>query len=774
MSCRLQQFLLVLIALTLVLSGCSASSSVPETTLSTDTPAPQATVATTSASTGLKTPPVREVNGHELYSVDDNLYHTALGAPILGRDKIAELYKADDLQKAAEQITNVGDALYYIRQTRRFEGPAQACRVFLTLIDGDYASVGLIEYYYSDNYYCLVYVEDDGKFYALDPFTPYEIWIHYVKTNFSNSDLNTLAKDLQESFPRKGSELVGIIISEYKNTPHGAPMLMINGQEFYSIDGALYPRALGAPILGRDKVAELYKAGNFQEAAEQITHVGDALHYMQQGGQMENPEIACAAFSVLIGGDYKTVGAIEFDYTDTQYFLVYVEYDGKFYVFDPMEPTYNWMYPDGTKFSHSDIKVLAEELQNIFPHKGSKLLEIQVSVNSISPHTVNSLDGILYPKVFGAPVLGKEKVSELYTAGDLQKTAEQITHIGDAMYYMLQAGRLEDPLKACQVFSTLIDGDYASVGMIELFYSDNRYTFVYVEYNGTFYAFDPFNPTRNWIYLHGTNYGNSSAEALAENLHEFVPNKGTRLIATQINANQTDPNEEKVYAYIGTTFPEGLGQPVLSDAQIDALIAEQDYAKTAETITTLADAVNYYRRAGIVFHENNDINPVGDLCYYQSAWQVLKDRQGQCVTMSNLNHYLLTGDYDEIGYVEVNSPGDGHVMTYILEDGKYYLVNSVDYTEKQLFDWWENNPGLLWCAADFQEIADSLVKNMRLGDRELVDRVFLINSPGDFVFARRDNKALYPEGCQATQYYGYGITYEKATIDWISQTRIDY
>ena len=40
---------------------------------------------------------------------------------------------------------------------------------------------------------------------------------------------------------------------------------------------------------------------------------------------------------------------------------------------------------------------------------------------------------------------------------------------------------------------------------------------------------------------------------------------------------------------------------------------------------------------------------------------------------------------DEIGYVEVSTPGDGHVMTYIKQDGYYYLINSVDYVHEQRF-----------------------------------------------------------------------------------------
>ena len=385
-----------------------------------------------------------------------------------------------------------------------------------------------------------------------------------------------------------------------------------------------------------------------------------------------------------------------------------------------------------------------------------------------------SMDGALYPAELGAPVLGKDKVSELYAAGDIQEAAEQITHIGDAIYYLLKAGRFDQPQEATTLFSTLISGDYNSVGLIEFQYSDNYYCMVYVGHNETFYGFDPFSLRENWIYQTQTSFSNPDANLLAENLQEVFPFKGRELVCINVSGDMSKPHGAKVFSYIDTTFPEGLGRPVLSDAEIDALIAAQDYAKTAETITTLADAVNYYRRAGFVFHNNADMNSDGRFNYVQSAWQVLKDKQGQCVTMSNVNHYLLYDDYDEIGYVEASSPNDGHVMTYILEDGNYYLINSVDYTYEQYFGWLDSYPDVLGCADDFQEIADSIVKNMRLGDGKLVNRVHLINSPGDHVFGRQGNKELYPKECQVVQYYGYGVTYGKTTLDWISQTRIDY
>jgi hypothetical protein len=235
----------------------------------------------------------------------------------------------------------------------------------------------------------------------------------------------------------------------------------------------------------------------------------------------------------------------------------------------------------------------------------------------------------------------------------------------------------------------------------------------------------------------------------------------------------TNPHGSKVFYYADTSIPVELGKPQLSDEEIDTLISEQDYSKTAATINTLADAINYYKRAGFTFYDKKNTNTHGKFHYVQSACQVLKSNEGQCVSMSNLNHFLLHDNYDEVGYVSVRSPGDGHVMTYILQDGKYYLINSVDYTLNHNYFWLDSYPNVLGCAEDFQEIADSLVAHMKLGDGKLVNHVHLVKSPGDYV--RGEGGKYYPIGCEVIPYYGIKkITYFEAGYEWDTQTRIDY
>lgn len=230
------------------------------------------------------------------------------------------------------------------------------------------------------------------------------------------------------------------------------------------------------------------------------------------------------------------------------------------------------------------------------------------------------------------------------------------------------------------------------------------------------------------------------------------------------------------FSYAGTTIPVGLGLPVLSDEEIDALIAEADYAATAQTITTVADAVNYIRRAEIVFVAPPTPIIEDNMMYGSSAWQTLKDGIGECCSMSGLLHYLLKEDYEEIGYVNAWTPEDGHTMGYIYHDGLYYLTNPVGYCVGAWeSSWISGYPSeMLVCASDFRTIADSLTEYMSFGSGKLVNLVHRIKAPGDLVCGHKDRDTwIYPIGTEVISYYGSDFVYQETFIDWQSQTRID-
>lgn len=384
---------------------------------------------------------------------------------------------------------------------------------------------------------------------------------------------------------------------------------------------------------------------------------------------------------------------------------------------------------------------------------------------------------LVYPAELGAPILSDDAIDTLLETGDTHAASMSITNIGDAMNYLVRSGNLDNAQNACNLFASLIQDDYAQVGVIHLS-SPSDHFLVYILHDGQYYPIDPIHNEHAWLIKKTYNCtSDPDLQALCQRLCDTYPYHGGGVRMEKWDILEIGEvlkhHGAETFSYIGTTFPSGLGKPLLSDEEIDALIAEQDYTKAAETIATLPDAVNYYFRSGFTFYDKKNNNRIGEFNYYQSAWQVLKSNSGQCVTMSNLNHYFLKDDYDEIGYVQVRSPGDGHVMTYILEDGIYYLVNSVDYTSSRSMSWLDSYPNILGYSEDFQTIADSLVSYMTLGDGKKVNLVHLILSPGDYVTGMQGNKRLYPEGYEVTEYYGPGYTFAKARQDWQSQTRID-
>ena len=231
--------------------------------------------------------------------------------------------------------------------------------------------------------------------------------------------------------------------------------------------------------------------------------------------------------------------------------------------------------------------------------------------------------------------------------------------------------------------------------------------------------------------------------------------------------------------YAGTTVPEGLGLPLLTDEEIDKLLADNDPRKVKETITTVADFINYCYRGHFVFADGLVFPGLisGEIAMTTcSGYQTLLRREGQCASMSSCFHYVLDGDYDEVGYVHV----DGHLMTYVLSDGLYYLVNPADYVfykgdwaaEKwlgYLFYGDETPPGdgFIVCADNFQDIADSMIEQTGC---EPYTVIYTVTSPGDFV----GGNGRFPVGTNAVCWYGTESVeyFWFVEHDWVTQENI--
>ena len=210
----------------------------------------------------------------------------------------------------------------------------------------------------------------------------------------------------------------------------------------------------------------------------------------------------------------------------------------------------------------------------------------------------------------------------------------------------------------------------------------------------------------------------------------------------------------ETFHHATTTIPTAFGLPKLTDAEIDWLIATEDYPLIAESISTLADAVNYFVRADFTAKDSD----------YDHYWfshlsgeQVIAQRGGYCGAMCNATAYLLKGDYEELGFNLI----DEHVQMYAKIDGLYYILNPVDYAKTEGAYWIEGwfkgvNEGAILCADNMQTIADSWKECGWTTERFQT----YVSPGGMFPQFRKDTYTwVMPLGTHVDDWFGHEVLY---------------
>ena len=350
---------------------------------------------------------------------------------------------------------------------------------------------------------------------------------------------------------------------------------------------------------------------------------------------------------------------------------------------------------------------------------------------------------------------------------------------------LLEHGRSGQPYAYCQMLTTVLEDDYPEVGIIDVFKEGvNHVAYAYIKEGDTYYALDPFFALNMRINIQSTDLDELATKCMEKSQGYGALDQYTITRICQLEGEA--PNGEKLLVatdygvdtmkYAGTTIPVGLGLPKLTDEEIDALLEENDPHKVKETISTLADFANYCYRGKFIYGDGSIYYVADDGFFWHatcSGYQTLQRRMGGCGTMSSCLHYVLSDDYDEVGYVSM----DGHLLAYILSDGLYYLVDPVKYafsvTDKGDMTWGERwlihlpQKNVVYCSSDFQEIADSLYGKMFVTE---IKYIYTYVSPGDMVFIDRNK---YPVGTTATCWYGEPVQYRLVTEhDWVSQENV--
>lgn len=168
--------------------------------------------------------------------------------------------------------------------------------------------------------------------------------------------------------------------------------------------------------------------------------------------------------------------------------------------------------------------------------------------------------------------------------------------------------------------------------------------------------------------------------------NEFRTFNQVNSIYTDVSKVLTDAEYyEKKYGHVK---PENIGQYQLSQvlggvtltADEARALVDATPEQVKEAVKTAGDVLMYMLAANIQdSHGDKTMCIDGNWWHYNmSAKEVMQTRTGNCGSSANLANYLLEGDYDEVGYIlQGYYPGNGggHVYNYILQDGKYTIVD---------------------------------------------------------------------------------------------------
>ena len=124
-----------------------------------------------------------------------------------------------------------------------------------------------------------------------------------------------------------------------------------------------------------------------------------------------------------------------------------------------------------------------------------------------------------------------------------------------------------------------------------------------------------------------------------------------------------------------------LGDSRYSNADIFQMVNHSPEDKQA-AVSTLYEALQLYQVGGFASADDNIRMGENGIAWehHKPGYYAVLTNCGCCATDSNWLHYILDGDYDEIGYIATSQrDGSGHVFNYILQDGWYYMIDLTHY-----------------------------------------------------------------------------------------------
>ena len=323
------------------------------------------------------------------------------------------------------------------------------------------------------------------------------------------------------------------------------------------------------------------------------------------------------------------------------------------------------------------------------------------------------------PVALGSPSLTEEELKNI----KVKETKDRINNYADALMYLQKYYKNALPLDTINKMCELLSDDFEEISYINLKFTDTNYLVMVIKTSGLYYPVDVYDNVTNsgeWL----RNY--QDLQYVSDDLEKTTNNvvKGNRLVSDKgdvvsydviclydsnapiiyIDLDINKFGNESGYTYNSFQFIDAYGLPKLSDDEIKNLVDEinkGNYEAARTGVSTVLDFVRLMEELGFKSTSINNLVPgdnyrgvdVGNISYNDrdgfmytiSGTESLIVKEGQCTSTASLLNYILSDDYEEVGYVFLRfisrdtGNEDGHAINYIKVDDKYYLVSPSYY-----------------------------------------------------------------------------------------------
>ena len=159
------------------------------------------------------------------------------------------------------------------------------------------------------------------------------------------------------------------------------------------------------------------------------------------------------------------------------------------------------------------------------------------------------------------------------------------------------------------------------------------------------------------------------------------------------SAKTVTSNGVECYRVDGVYYPAVFGEPQLTGEEITALLDGGDAAEMAVTVSTVPDALRLLKARQ---QDSEDIDS-------QDAETTLLRGSSQPRSWVGALLYLLAGDYEESGRIDLFAPDNYYCFCAIKQDGLYYAFDPFEIRG----DCWLVLSGENYVNADAQKLADT-------------------------------------------------------------------